>query len=45
MRRASVSIPLNIAEGYVRYSFKEYIKFLYIARGSRAELETQLMIC
>ena len=45
MRRAVVSIPSNIAEGYERKSIKEYINFLSIARSSRAELETQLYIC
>ena len=45
MRRAAVSIPSNIAEGQDRNSAKDFIKFLSIARGSRAELETQLQIC
>jgi len=45
MRRAVVSIPSNIAEGQDRNSNKEFCNFLYIARGSRAELETQLSIC
>ncbi len=45
MRRAAVSIPSNIAEGYARKSTKEYINFLSIAQGSRAELQTQLLIC
>ena len=43
MRRAAVSIPSNIAEGAARKSNKEYIQFLYIALGSAAELETQLL--
>lgn len=44
MRRASVSIPSNIAEGFSRKSRPEYIHFLRIAFGSGAELETQLYI-
>ena len=44
MRRAAVSIPSNIAEGAARKSNKEYIQFLYIALGSAAELETQLIV-
>lgn len=44
IRRAVVSIPSNIAEGYCRYSKKEYIQFLQIAYGSGAELETQLLL-
>lgn len=45
MCRSAVSISSNIAEGYDRDSTKEYVHFLYIAKGSRAELNTQLTIC
>ena len=45
MRRSAVSIPSNIAEGHTRNSTKEYIQFLSIAKGSDAELQTQLSIC
>jgi four helix bundle protein len=44
MKRASVSIPSNIAEGYRRNNRKEYVQFLGIAAGSAAELETQLIL-
>ena len=44
MRRAAVSIPSNIAEGYGRIYDKERINFLSIALGSASELETQLII-
>lgn len=44
MRRCSVSIPSNIAEGHARKSKKEFAQFLYVAFGSGAELETQLQI-
>src|SRR3989344_3245249 len=42
MRRAAVSIPSNIAEGYARKHWAEYIQFIRTAYGSGAELETQL---
>jgi four helix bundle protein len=44
MRRASVSIPSNIAEGAARAGSREYAQFLNLARGSLSELETQLFI-
>ena len=44
IRRCSVSIPSNIAEGNARGSVKDYVRFLYIARGSLAELDTQLCL-
>ncbi len=45
LRRASISIPSNIAEGFNRYQNKEYRRFLFIALGSCAELDTQIEIC
>ncbi len=45
MRRAAVSVPSNIAEGQSRNTTKEFIKYLSIAKGSNAELQTQCMIC
>jgi len=44
LRRAAVSIPSNIAEGAARTSRKEFLQYLYIALGSLAELETQIVI-
>ena len=44
MRRASVSVPSNIAEGSARISRKEMSQFLSISRGSLSELDTQVRI-
>ncbi|MCD4728883.1 MAG: four helix bundle protein [Pirellulales bacterium] len=45
MRRAALSIPSNIAEGFNRNHNNEYRQFLFIALGSCAELETQAELC
>ncbi len=44
MRKSVVSIPSNIAEGFARQYNKEYKQFLYVALGSCAELETQIIV-
>ncbi len=44
LQRASVSIPSNIAEGRTRGSVKEYAHFVSVARGSLAEVRTQLVL-
>jgi len=44
LRRAAVSIPSNIAEGQAHYTNREFVRFLRHARGSLAEIETQVLI-
>ena len=45
MRRASVLIPSNLAEGAGRSTKKDFAQFVTIARGSLNELETQYLLC
>ncbi len=45
IRSASLSISSNIAEGFDRSSRKEFIRFLYIAKGSVSEVRSQILIC
>ena len=44
IRRACISIPSNISEGFARRSNREFVQFLFIAKGSAAEVENQLYL-
>lgn len=44
IQKSAISIPSNVAEGYERESNQEFIRFLYIAKGSCGELRTQMYI-
>jgi four helix bundle protein len=45
LRRAAVSVPSMLAEGHARGSTKEFVRYIAMAMGSLAEIETQLLIC
>ena len=45
VQRAALSIPLNIAEGFELQSNKQFVRFLYIAKGSSGEVRSLLRIC
>jgi four helix bundle protein len=44
LRRAAVSVPLNLAEGHARFGAGEFSRFISITMGSVAELETQILL-
>ena len=45
IQRAALSIPINIAEGFELQSNKQFVKFLYISKGSSGEVRSLLRIC
>jgi four helix bundle protein len=45
IQSASAAVPANIAEGYGRGHWAEYVQFLHISQGSLKELETHLLLC
>ena len=45
LQRAAVSVPSMLAEGHARGSTKEFVRYVAMAMGSLAEIETQLLIC
>ncbi|HZX91653.1 MAG TPA: four helix bundle protein [Rudaea sp.] len=45
LRRAAVSVPSMLAEGHARGSTREFVRYVAMAMGSLAEIETQLLIC
>ena len=45
LKRASVSVPANIAEGAARNTKKEFVNFLYISQGSLSEIDTLIDLC
>jgi four helix bundle protein len=45
LRRAAVSVPSLLAEGHARGSTREFVRYVAMAMGSLAEIETQLLIC